>query len=152
MTRKSRPPALGISKRHLRSPWVDDEVMEQQFAFLERAVHLEQQNIDVLRTVLDTWAHPRGPTRRAGSVESGHEGTQAPGGCQSGTATARGGQKSSGPRGRDPRSANEIKAVATQLSLVPPPRADDAHRAGWIYFRHGLRDRSVGRNQCRYWG
>jgi hypothetical protein len=25
-----------------------------QFAFLERAVHLEQQNIDVLRTVLDT--------------------------------------------------------------------------------------------------
>ena len=48
---------------------------------------------------------------------------------------------------------NEIKAVATQLSLVPPPpRADDAHRAGWIYFRHGLRDRSVGRNQCRYWG
>jgi hypothetical protein len=28
--------------------------MEQQVAFLERAVHLEQQNIDVRRTVLDT--------------------------------------------------------------------------------------------------
>src|SRR5512132_822788 len=84
-----------------------------QFAFLERAVHLEQQNIDVLRTCWTRIGASSRPYRTCGKRWIRPRRHSSAWRLPSGTAAARGGQECRGPRGRDPRSANEIKADAT---------------------------------------